>query len=334
MAVRGALTDLTEYFETSDLQAEDFFPNHWDQWHYDGKLWGLAVTTSSNMYCYNAGLVREAGLDPDQPPTNIAELDAWAEALTVLDENGNFVRVGFRPTWLWLWGHVFGANFYDEANQKITANEPKLVETLEWMASYAQKWDIEKIEAFESGFGSYAGATNPFLIELQASVITGEWMIEYAKEFAPDLEPEIRYIPAPPPPGGVENVTTFGGSIFTTPNGVKNPDASWEFIRYIQDPQIGGSFARAIANLQPVQASLTDERFTADPRIKLGLDLQSGPHAYGVLPIPVQEMYEIELNSAQGFVLHGQKTSQEALDDVTALIQAELNLILGGGSGR
>src|SRR5690348_12475774 len=135
-----------------------------------------------------------------------------------------------------------------------------MIEALDWIASYGKKWDITKIDSFESGFGSYAGATNPFLVGLQASLITGEWMIEYAKAFKADLEPNIKMVAPPAPKGGRENVTTFGGSIFTVPKGVAHPDASWEFIRFIQDPKIGGTFARDIANLQPVKATLSDPR--------------------------------------------------------------------------
>jgi multiple sugar transport system substrate-binding protein len=294
----------------------------------------MAITTSSNLFCYNAQIVKEAGLDPDTPPKDIAELDLWAEKLTIVEANGSIKRVGFRPSYLWHWGHVFGGSFYDEANQKITANDAKIIAALDWIASYAKKWDITKIEAFESGFGSYAGATNPFLAGLQASVMTGEWMIEYAKAFKPELEPQLKYIASPAPADGFKDVTVFGGSIFTAPRGVKYPDASWEFIRFIQDPQIGGTFARDIANLQPAKATLSDPRYISDPRIKLGLELQSGPHAYGVLPIPVNSMYQTELGKAETFVLHGEKTSKEALDDVTALIQSELDLVLKGGQGR
>ena len=330
MAVRDALLPLDDYFKSSNLKPDDFFPNYWEQWHYGGKLWGLAITTSSSLYCYNESIVRESKLDPASPPKTTNDLDVWAEKMTVVESNGNLKRIGFRPAGLWLWGHVFGANFYDENTKKITANEPKMIEALDWIASYGKKWDITKIDSFESGFGSYAGATNPFLVGLQASLITGEWMIEYAKAFKADLEPNIKMVAPPAPKGGRENVTTFGGSIFTVPKGVAHPDASWEFIRFIQDPKIGGTFARDIANLQPVKATLSDPRFTGDPRIKLGLDLQAGKNAFGVLPIPVHELYMNELDKAQNFVLHKQKSTKEALDDVTAYVQSELDLALKG----
>ena len=52
---------------------------------------------------------------------------------------GNIERVGLLPSNIQWWGIVFGGIFYDEENQQITANDPKNVAALEWMASYWER---------------------------------------------------------------------------------------------------------------------------------------------------------------------------------------------------
>jgi len=334
MAVRNGLTDLTDYFKQSKLNSDVYFPNYWDQWHYNGKLWGLAITTSTNMYVYNATTAKEVGLDPEKPPKTISDLDMWADKMTVLDSSGNLKRLGFRPSGLWFWGYVFGAQFYDEKTQKITANDPKMVSALDWIASYGKKWGgIKKIEGFESGYGSFGQPSNPFLTGIEASMITGEYLILYVKDYKPEMDSETRYAPAPFPEGGRDNATTFGGSIFTIPKGVKHPDASWEFVRFIQDPNIGGAFAISIYNLQPVKSDFKDKRYS-DSRIQLGLKIESGDHAFGVLPIPVNEFYSQKLGEAESAVIHGQNNSKAALDQVTKTVQDELDRVLKGGASQ
>lgn len=46
---------------------------------------------------YNARMVEEAGLDPDNPPVTWAETFAWHEALTKFDDAGNLIQIGLDP---------------------------------------------------------------------------------------------------------------------------------------------------------------------------------------------------------------------------------------------
>ena len=72
-------------------------------------------------------MFEEAGLDPDKPPTTIAELDEYAEKLTQSND-GKIDRLGFIP-WIdagddsLLWGWVFGANFFDAETNTVQLDE-------------------------------------------------------------------------------------------------------------------------------------------------------------------------------------------------------------------
>jgi multiple sugar transport system substrate-binding protein len=326
LAARDGLTPLEDYADKDGIDGSEYFPSCWEAWHYDGHLWGLAVTVNANVIGYRRDLFQEVGLDPDNPPRTIAELDEAAQALDKFDENGNIERYGLMPGGLFWWGLVFGGTFYDEANQKITANDPKNVEALDWMRSYAERLDITKVEAFETGFGDYMSPQNAFFVGKQAMTQVGEWFISFVDKFAPGLDYD--FMGAPSPPGGRPDCTTFDGSVFTIPKDVKNPDASWEFIKWLGKPENIGEFAYVIHNIPPKTAVANESRFIDDPRFKTCVDLYTGPNAFGPPKTPVTAFYFSKLGEAENLVKHGEMDPEAALNQVTQEVQEELDKAL------
>jgi len=324
MAARGALTPLTSYAESAGIDGSAYFPQLWENWQWNGELWGLMCTSNANVLAYSPSLFAEVGITA--PPTTIAELDAASLALEKLDGDGNIERVGILPAGLRWWGFVFGGTFYDEATQKITANDPKIVAALDWMAGYWSRLGPEKVAAFQSGFGDYISTQNSFFVGKESITQVGEWFIQFQKQFAPDLD--MDFFSAPPPEGGRPNCTTFGGSVFTIPAGVRNPDAAWSFIEWLSQDENMGDFCFGIQNIPPKIAPASAERFVSDPRFQLALDLLNGENAFGPDKIPVMDFYNTRIGEAETAVKAGQMSAQEALDRVTEEVQAELDAAL------
>lgn len=326
MAARDGLTPVTEYAQRDGIDGTGYFPQFWDAWHWNDQLWGLMITSNSQVIAYRPDLFTEVGLDPASPPKSVAELDSAAQALEVTASNGDIERVGILPGGMLWWGQVFGGDFYDDASQKITANDPKIVAALEWTSSYRARLGPEKVAAFQSGFGDYMSTQNSFFVGKEAMTQVGEWFIQFQKQFAPDLVME--FMPAPPPEGGRENCTTFDGSVFTIPNGVKNPDASWEFIRWLSEDENMGEFCFNIQNVPPKVGPATAERFVSDPRFQMAVDLLNGPNAFGPEKMPVNDLLYTRLAEAESAVFNGELTAQAALDRVTEEVQAELDKVM------
>jgi multiple sugar transport system substrate-binding protein len=326
MAARNGLQPVSDYAQRDGITGEGYFPQFWNAWNYDDKLWGLMITSNSQVVAYQPALFEEVGLDPAAPPKSTAELDAAAEKLEKMDDAGNIERVGILPAGLTWWGRVFGGSFYDEANKKITANDPKVVAALEWEGSYRQRLGPEKVAAFQSGFGDYMSTQNSFFAGKESMTQVGEWFIQFQKKFAPDLVME--FMPAPYPEGGRANCTTFDGSVFTIPTGVKNADASWEFIRWLSEDQNMGDFCFAIQNVPPKLAPASEERFVSDPRFQMAVDLLNGENAFGPDKMPVNDLLYTRLAEAESAVFNGELDAQAALDRVTEEVQAELDKVL------
>ncbi len=326
MAARGGLQPVTGYADAAGIDGSEYFPQFWDAWHWNNELWGLMITANSQVIAYQPALFQEVGLNSDTPPATIVDLDAAAQALEKVDANGNIERVGILPGGLRWWGRVFGGNFYDEANQKITADDPAVVAALEWMSTYRSRLGPEKVAAFTSGYGDYMSTQNSFFVGKEAMTQVGEWFIQFQKKFAPDLVME--FMPAPAPEGGRTNCTTFDGSVFTIPAGVKAPDASWEFLRWLSEAENMGEFCYNIQNVPPKLAPASEERFIGDPRFQLAVDLLNGPNAFGPEKMPVNDLFYNRLGEAESEVFQGQASAQEVLKRVTAEVQEELDKAL------
>ncbi|WP_077623313.1 ABC transporter substrate-binding protein [Sediminibacillus massiliensis] len=235
LAAQGALEPIDEYLEEAGFEEDSVLDGFRDLMKQpDGKTYLLPQDSNVNMLYYNVEMFEAAGLDPDNPPTTIEELDAAAEALTEV-ENGKIETLGFIP-WLdagdepFLWGWVFGANFFDPENKEVTINEQPLVDAYNWMDSYAQKYDPEKIKSFTSGFGGSFSPDHPFMTGKVGMTITGNWFANALKIYSPDTE--YRVAPIPSPPEGREKATVFGTNVYMVPKGAKNPQAAINFALY------------------------------------------------------------------------------------------------------
>jgi len=324
IADRGGLLPLDAYAKNAGYKAEDFAPAIWRMTHYKGKLWGLATTFDSQFIIYRKDIFRKVGLDPAKPPQTLAELTHAIDVTTAVDSKGNLTRLGYDPGDLYWWGLVFGGSFYDEKNHKVTANDPKIVAALDWMGQLAKKVNYNKVSSLRSGFGQYLSPDNAFFVGKIAMDTVGEWFVAIAKRYAPNLD--YGCFPAPPPPGGRTNTTNFDGSIFTIPAGVKNPAASWEFIKYICSPATSYAFCKAINNVSPFPAVSSKPEFSKNECFRLGIKLLNGPNSFGPVQMPVFSQYIDELTKAVSFVKHGQKSAKQALDDVTKTVQHQLDL--------
>ncbi len=329
LAERGALLSLDEYVEASDkVKAEDFFPALWESFYYKDSIWALAATTNTHFTVYNKDMFAEAGLDPEKPPITTDELEEYTEKVTIKDNRGNFTRFGYIPGGLIKWNYVFGGSWYDEATGKITADHPKNVEALQWLADFVSKYDVNKVDQFSAGFGNYWSPANPFFAGKLAMQDYGEWIQQFGEKYGPDVK--WAPFPYPYPEGGRKNVTDFAGSMFTIPKGSENPDEAWEFIEWVTGSYATKKIAIVFTNMPPRHAVAKDaELLEKVPILKFGLKLLEGPNAFGAVPIAVYEMLSNEVGQAEDAVKHGDAEAAAALAAVTEKIQKELDMVLG-----
>jgi multiple sugar transport system substrate-binding protein len=332
-AEQGAIQPLDDYIAQSAIKPTDYFAPCWEQTSYRGKIWAMTYCADPNFaFAWNKKVFRDCGLDPEKPPTTIEELDKFNDRITKI-ESGRIIRIGIIP-WAqfgnanatFTWGWAFGGGFYDPVAHKITANDPKVVKAMEWMTSYARKYDPNKINAFTQGFGSRD--QNPFYIGRIAMQCLHISQIDDINTYAPDLNYGLTFIPAPST--GEMHSSWVGGWCLGIPKGSKHPKEAWEFIRWCcRDPK----GTEAVGRLQSLLPGYRKSPFLDEVRKRRGysqfLDiLEACRHQRPVMP--AQSFYMGSLERAVDYCIYGKMTPKQALDASALETQTELDLRLAG----
>lgn len=134
-----AFVDKDEY-DTGSL--EDALLNYFTV---DGDLRSFPFNNSTPLMYINRDAFEEAGLDPDTPPKDLAEIREYAEALTVTREDGQVEQYGFGAAVYGWFVEQFMARaavpYCDNGNgregraEKALFDDPKVVEVVEWWQS-------------------------------------------------------------------------------------------------------------------------------------------------------------------------------------------------------
>jgi multiple sugar transport system substrate-binding protein len=342
LAFQGAFLPLDAFVVLTGMKREDFVIPMWDASVWDGKLYSVPGGADFYGVFWNKSLYEDAGLDPEKPPKTAAELVDHSLKVLKKDANGLIERMGWTPnTWadpLWMWGYLFGGRWYDEGAQKITADDPKNVETLKWMKTYTDELDPDQLEAFNSSLPDFWSPGNSFASKKTALRFDGFWTYDPLDQYAPDIDYGVALFPTV---NGTEEEKQNWGVIGWTvaiPAGVNEAAASWDFLKY---GFIDNSWKMGCDTLNGCVVLDQMPQFEECVTGKLGPDnrmtpyfnvfTETGVKATKQFPaIPVNAQYIDELDRAYQYVIRDEKTPEEALAEVTATIQAELDKVMNG----
>lgn len=322
-AERGVLSPLDEKVAEKGWGSEDLLPGLYDGLSYEGQLYALATTINTYFLVYNQRIFAEVGRDPNWYPRTLDELEEVSRQCTVVAQDGRLARYGYRPASLTHWAIAFGGSWYDPATRTVTADHPKNVDALRWLVGYVRDYGVERLESFEQSFGNWQSADGSFFSGRVAMYLTGEWFGRFAERYGPNME--WGYFPLPTPPGGLENVLLWDGSVFVIPAAARHPEEAWEFLSWICAPEQSARFCLGIGNLSPWREVLQREDFRRDPLFAFAADLALGANAQGPPPMPVWAFYRTEIGRAEDFAIHGRGDPKELLEKVTVKVQRELD---------
>lgn len=318
-AAQGSLEDLSDLAKGANVTADQFYPFAWEEASYKGKLYAMPHDTDTRGIYINTAIAKEAGLDPTKPPQTIADLDTWAEKLTKKDGR-KFVHWGYSPAYRQSFhfavGLEFGGSFYDKATGKCTANDPKIVEAFAWMKTYADKYNIEDMEAFQSAFGTQTN--DPFMTSQISMISDGDWQLATIKQFKPDLDFVVTPMPGKTGPAPC----MAGGWSQVLPKGTKQKDAGFNWISYYTGAAGMTAWCLATMHIPTNIKASNDPGFRADPKHAMFMDFLKT--AQNRPAIPAGQLLWNQLGEAQSAVLHAKQTPQQAMDAVTKAVNDEL----------
>ena len=164
-AENNALTPLDRLAARHGIERGQYVDVLWRICSYRGHLWALPTTPGCLALIWNKKLFREAGLDPEQPPRSIAELERFNAKLIRRRPDGHLAACGYLPSepgWYDdILGWWFGGRLWD-GDRTITADAPENVAAYDWVASYPKRFGASDLLSFRDGSGTFASPQNPF----------------------------------------------------------------------------------------------------------------------------------------------------------------------------
>jgi ABC-type glycerol-3-phosphate transport system substrate-binding protein len=334
-AMRGALVPLDEFLRESGRDIDrEYVPGVARALRYRGQTWGMMVTVNAQFVLANRAMLESAGIDPDRPPTTLSELDDMNKRLMRTDMAGNLVQFGWRPNDLITMAHVFSGKWYDPESRTVTANHPRNVEALRYMADYGKRYNAQKLLAYEnalsgtnlgyvSDIGNFAGMFGGHA----AMLLSGEYCEEFITRYAPkDFRYTIFEIPAPA--GGRQHAFNVGGSVFVIPRDARHPREAWEFLNFLSSPEAVKEFCAGIKNMPPLRDLLDDPEFNKSPILKFSASLLMSENAFSPPGMPVWSYYMSEIRRAQEAAFLSGRDPATLLIEVQRKVQEQLNRAL------
>jgi multiple sugar transport system substrate-binding protein len=211
--------------------------------------------------------------------------------------------------------------FQDKDSLKITSANPKVVDSMKWLGSFASQIGVDNIDAFTAACtGAACNDANDYFFTGQAAmVVSGNWKVAQAKKYKPDVQ--YGAAPFPGPDGPAPYASWAGGWSWVVPKGAKHPEEAWKAISYICGPEGQNTFCQAVGNIPTNKQVAADPFYSKDPLLKAFIDLLPVSHTRP--PIPAGSLLWDELYKARADILHG-KDPEATLKAVDDKVNAEL----------
>lgn len=336
-ASRMALRPLDDFIERDSLDSTVFFPSLWKEMKWQGHIFAIPIYTASYALFINKRLFREAGLDPEKIPQTWQEVQEYSRKLTKYDKDGYFKQIGFIPFYqqalvpgqstlptpiILAW--QLGAEFLVDDGQALNLNSPEMHQACQWMLEYMSDFQRDKLSVFMAGFGY--GDQHCFVSEKIAMMILPSTFPEHIERYHPDLEYNIGMIPS----FQGYTTTSFSGCWWVAiPRGARNPEESWEFIKFMSDKEVQLATVEAMEeNLFPAnQCAAYDQRFNKDRETNIFVKHIELANSAAVVPM-AHDVFWREFYNAVEHIMHKIQSIDEALEQADKMVNNELHKTL------
>jgi sn-glycerol 3-phosphate transport system substrate-binding protein len=213
---------------------DDVFPAFWANSQADGQIWSIPFQRSTPVMYYNKDAFRAAGLDPDQPPQNWADLAEVCQQLTMRD-GSNVAQWGVQipsegfPNWLFqAFAISAGQNLVEDSPTEVFFDTSAAVEGMEFWASLANDE-----QCMPEGVIPWGSTTNDFTSGKAAIIYHTTGSLTNILNTAP-FEVGVAFIPGKDGFG----VPTGGGNFYLFKDAPQaQQDAAWKFIEFLTEPE-------------------------------------------------------------------------------------------------
>lgn len=260
----GFLENLTD-FVAADPNWEKTVEAHRTLATYDGEQYGVPFAPENSILIYNKDLFRQAGLDPDDPPSNSAEVLDAARKIRALGDD--------------IYGYYFsgacgGCNIFTTAPQMWATpgtvvlpgecGEEALVgESIPAILShYRTMWEEGLMPE-----GVQVDSGTNFVSAFAAGNIGMAGLGNFAIGTYHDTAPDLDFGVAPLPGGADGEVGSFaGGDILVIPEAAVNKEGALEFMTWVLSDAVQQEVYAGSGNM-PARLDIAEAAFAGDERL-------------------------------------------------------------------
>ena len=309
----GQLVDLTDKI-SSWPELATASPGHMTVATFNDRLYGVPLYADVSALFYNKDLFEQAGLDPNKPPTSLAELREYADKITAL---GGDIKGYYLP------GNCAGCNIFTvgplmwASDAVIEAGKcgdepltgPGVKTVLQWARDQVKAGNVPE--------GAQAETGETFHLQFGSGKLgmmgTGNFNITLANEqmAGHEFEYGITNLPGETPGS---SASFIGGDLVVVPNGSDRVDDAVAFMQFIlsDNEQVEG-YAKLL-NLTTRSDMADNKYFQAEPLV------QDVAKALDVGRTPYTLTFFEQINSPQGPWLQMLQRAYYTEDDIDTII--------------
>ncbi|MBO9394109.1 sugar ABC transporter substrate-binding protein [Caldilinea sp.] len=321
-AKQGILSEITPYL--TDEDKADFYESAFQVATVDGKVWAWPLWVTAISLFANTDILAERGIELPtiEDPWTWDEFVAVTKQLTFTRDDGTQVY-GFTSSSKW--GaveyyplmYIDGGRILSPDGKRFVQNEPEGVSALEKIASLALEHKVTPPD-----FGTVDQAT----VRSQFKEMQSVALLMSTPGFIPDLENSgFPLAVLPPPTGDLGRLVTngaFGLFAVVDVDDKAKVEAAHRLARYLTSSEV----AQDVEGWQLAPGLRRSNMFYATtPNREVVARLVE----YGIYEAPVAT--SAELGSMYGAALQaiilGEKSAQQAMDEIAPLYQAELDAL-------
>lgn len=323
---RGAVSPLTSAeLKTAGIDQARFYGPLFKTADYQGKSYGVPISSVAYVMFYNKDLMKKAGLDPNSPPRTREQFLKAAQACTVDKSGKKAGQTGFDPKNLDTWGVSLYNNWVGsrlayasilqnggsliDKNENAAFNSPQAASAVQFLVDLVRKYNVARPNSTEEA------ELAAFSQGKVCMFPSGQWYndrfeqqkMNYGVAFLPRL-------------GGTKQDAAWGGSShLTLPKQRAGYDANkraaaLEFINWMTQPAQNLTWT-ATGSL-PTQAAVASNKTLATQKIS-GIFGKLG-NIYAVSGFPWSGQVLSPFDNAWENAYLGKKPVQQALNDGVA----------------
>jgi multiple sugar transport system substrate-binding protein len=317
----GQLVDITDRIKTWPELATAS-KGHMTVATFEEKLYGVPLYADVSALFYNKDLFTQAGLDPNKPPTSLAELRQYADRISAL---GKDIKGYYLP------GNCAGCNIFTvgplmwASGAKIESaapgDEPLVGDGVKQVLQFTR--DMVAAGNVHAGDRTENGET--FHLQFGSGKVgmmgTGNFNITLARQQNPSMNFGIGLLPGMAPNS---SASFIGGDLVVIPKGSTRVDDSVNFMKFLLSDDVQVEVYAKALNLTTRSDMADNKYFQAEPLV------QDVAKALEVGRTPYTLTFFEQINSPQGpwlKMLQRAYYSTDSIDTIIADAKREMKAI-------